>query len=498
MQKQRMTKTITGTYTVTLADCGYTIICNSASPFTVTIPSATGAYNFNAFIVNIGAGTVTCDSKLIYQNCFMILHNNGGTAWASEVADSYGNLITKGDLLSADTNITITGGTDKIFDSDATITLSRNPTLTSVQFDISATPPAHEEGLVHWNDDEKCLEFGEPNGGSLQIGQEQRLRAKNDQGATIYNGQAVYISGASGSNILVKLADADSYFESIRAIAVATEDIGSGQIGRFTTFGFVRELNTSAYAEGDILFLSATPGMMSATPPAYPSNRVAIGTVTRSSTTQGEIGVKITYVPRKFGDIDNGNYSGFEDDGTLVFNGNATVYNDFPPNPIIRSRLAAANNPTLTTFVGNIEQYTFAVNDYIYDNFELMHDYKEGTDLDIHLHWATNGVDTTNRYVKWEVEYSIANRTNGTSNSFASSTVISNEFMIPANTTTRTHYSGAIGTISGTGLKIGAIVTYRLRRITSTGTAPTNNPFGLQAGMHHVLDTCGSRTITGK
>jgi len=122
VQKQRPTKTITGTYTVTLSDCGYKIICNSASPFTVTLPSATGYYNFDVLIQNIGAGAVTCDSKTINQNCAMLLSNNAATVWVSTVIDSYGNLITKGNLAAGSSKISIGGtGTSALFGTGASV-----------------------------------------------------------------------------------------------------------------------------------------------------------------------------------------------------------------------------------------------------------------------------------------------------------------------------------------------------------------------------------------
>jgi hypothetical protein len=322
--------------------------------------------------------------------------------------------------------------------------------------------------------------------------------AKNRDASTILEGHATYIYGAAGDNVEMKSADADVYNEACCTIAVATENILANANGRYTTFGFVRGLNTDAWEEGQQLWLSSTPGFLTNVKPTYPINAVRVGVVTRKNANVGEIFVAIDKEIRKFGDVTNGNFSGFEDDGTLVFNGNATVYNDLPPNSILHSRLAATNNPTLATFVGNIEQYTFAVGNYIYDNFEIIHDYKEGSNLDIHIHWTSNGVDAADRYVKWEFEYSIANRNGDSPNSFATATVVSTEFLIPANTPTRTHYSVPIGTIDGTNLKIGAVLTYRLRRIASTGTAPSNNPFGLQVGMHMNVDTCGSRSVTTK
>lgn len=119
---QRLTKTITTTYTITLADCGYKIICNSASPFTITLPSATGLYNFDVLIQNIGAGAVTCDGKIINQNCAMLLSNNAATAWVSTVIDAYGGTITKGNLTAGSTKITIGGtGTSALFGTGASV-----------------------------------------------------------------------------------------------------------------------------------------------------------------------------------------------------------------------------------------------------------------------------------------------------------------------------------------------------------------------------------------
>lgn len=79
---QKPTKTITGTYTTTDADNGYRIICNSASPFTVTLHTATGRYNFEMEIDNIGSGEVTISGQTLKQFTHAHVGNNGGTAWS--------------------------------------------------------------------------------------------------------------------------------------------------------------------------------------------------------------------------------------------------------------------------------------------------------------------------------------------------------------------------------------------------------------------------------
>ena len=202
----------------------------------------------------------------------------------------------------------------------------------------------------------------------------------------------------------------------------------------------------------------------------------------------------ITNNGARFGDIESGNYTEFESDGTIRFKGDATVWNDLPPNPIIRSRTPSSNNPTLATFKGNIDQYRFAVNDYVSDNFEIMHEYKEGTDLVMHIHWANNGEETAEKFVKWELEYTIANAFD----EFSEPITISGEFSVPASTPDRTHFVSGIGVIGGEDLKIGAVISYNIKRIASEGNAPAVNPFGLQVAPHIQIDTVGSRQIFTK
>jgi hypothetical protein len=81
MIRQKFTKTITGTYTTTDSDNGYRIICNSASPFTITLHSATGRYNYELEIDNIGAGEITCGGQVIPRYSHAHVGNDDGTAW---------------------------------------------------------------------------------------------------------------------------------------------------------------------------------------------------------------------------------------------------------------------------------------------------------------------------------------------------------------------------------------------------------------------------------
>lgn len=191
------------------------------------------------------------------------------------------------------------------------------------------------------------------------------------------------------------------------------------------------------------------------------------------------------------------NYFEVEADGTIKYNGSATVFDDLPPIPLFTQRVGAAGNPTLTAFIGNIRLLTFAVNDYVYFNYELIHAYKEGSDLTCHLHIASNGLELVSKYAKYEVEYSVSNGglASPYSDSFPASTIISAEIEIPASTPDRAHAIAPIGTITGTGFKIGAYIVGRFRRIASAGTAPAADPFCITLGFHAEHDTTGSRQL---
>lgn len=64
--------------------------------------------------------------------------------------------------------------------------------------------------------------------------------------------------------------------------------------------------------------------------------------------------------------------------------------------------------PDLVTFVGGIYQYAFdaAIVEELYSIGHPNHDYKPGTQVDVHIHWAPSNTNTG--VVRWGVEYSFA------------------------------------------------------------------------------------------
>jgi hypothetical protein len=145
-----------------------------------------------------------------------------------------------------------------------------------------------------------------------------------------------------------------------------------------------------------------------------------------------------------------------------------------------------------TVMLGNIRELVFSNNDQAdFPSIELQHDYKQGTDLYVHLHIATRGTNASAYNVRYTIEYSIA-AVNGV---FGGPTTLDVETTIAGGTAALTHKYITMGTISGAGLVIGSQIKYRLVRIAAAvNDAPAaNNPFVLQVGIHRQIDTLGSR-----
>lgn len=145
---------------------------------------------------------------------------------------------------------------------------------------------APEEGVLTWDADEKTLSLG-LNGGDtvLQIGQESHIRVRNNSGALIANGTVVMQVGTIGNSgrLTIAKAVADGSVDGHRILGITTEDIANGADGLVTNFGKVRQINTTAFSDGAVLYANpAVPGGMTATRPAHPNAVVVVAFVVHS------------------------------------------------------------------------------------------------------------------------------------------------------------------------------------------------------------------------
>lgn len=198
-----------------------------------------------------------------------------------------------------------TGTGDVVRATDAAITnpTITNPTITNgratgldyVGFDNTPTLGTITPGTVYWDDGNGTLLLN-LKGGNVDclIGEQEYARVYNDTASTLTKGQIVYISGAQGNRVAVKLAQADSDVNSAHTIGFVAETITSGGEGWVQISGPIYKLNTFGTIAGDTVYLSpTTPGAWTTTKPVAPDHLVILGFIERVHATVGSIFIKI-------------------------------------------------------------------------------------------------------------------------------------------------------------------------------------------------------------
>ena len=168
-----------------------------------------------------------------------------------------------------------------------------NP-LDYIEFNQAAGVVA-DTGQLTWNAVDGTLDLGLLGGNvTLQIGQEQIVRFVNHTSVDFAEMQVVRIVGAQGNRLSADLAQSNSDVNSNTTFAVVTEPILKNQQGYATVSGLVRDVNTSAFPEGSVLYLSPTvPGGITNVVPVSPSRNIRVGYCVRSHATVGSVFVHI-------------------------------------------------------------------------------------------------------------------------------------------------------------------------------------------------------------
>jgi hypothetical protein len=123
-----------------------------------------------------------------------------------------------------------------------------------------------------------------------KVGQQLVVKARNTSGSLIAKGSVVKVVGVAGGFIGINLAKADSVANSETAFGIVAEDIANSSNGFVAINGIINGLNTNAFTEGDILYLSPTSaGAITNVKPASPNYIVVIGYVAKKSATDGHI-----------------------------------------------------------------------------------------------------------------------------------------------------------------------------------------------------------------
>jgi len=443
-------------------------------------------------------------------------------------------------------------GTDHTF-IDQSVKSDASPTFEGVEF-TPITAPAHSEGVLFYDQDESVLSYHtDVSGTTIQIGQESVVKATNNTGSQLDNGTPIYINGASLNYPTIAKASA-SNISGLQTIGIVTHDIANGAMGYATTRGLVRGLDTSSWAVGTPLFVDTTAGTLTGLPaPIAPAFLCFVGIVMSQHVTLGTIYVDIRCIPnlgtandvaitspldgqvlryetssstwknasaawienvvedttpQLGGDLDpNGNNivaaspddlqvdCGTEKTIELV----QTVWDDLRIVPGAFS-FSGISDPVLIDWQpggsgATLKVYAFKKNDQVFASCQMPHTYKEGTDLEFHIHWTPHarGNEEASTLVGWKIDYTAAN-VNGT---FGATTTLD----LSATTTGTDDKHEIIGaaSVDGTGLKVSHMIMVRIYREdtgaddTWSGTTNAQSPVLLEMDIHHEVDTMGSR-----
>ena len=166
----------------------------------------------------------------------------------------------------------------------------------SVQLDTAAGVSV-SEGEIAWNDTDKTFDLGLANGVVLQAGQEIHYQVKNTSGSLIPDGSVVMATGTTEASgvINIGLMDGTDPANAKYLLGITTQDIADTELGKVTSFGKVRNLDTSSFLDGDVLWVSSTtPGVLTKTEPTPPAIGMPIAFVINSHLTLGTIFVRVT------------------------------------------------------------------------------------------------------------------------------------------------------------------------------------------------------------
>ena len=119
-------------------------------------------------------------------------------------------------------------------------------------------------------------------------------QVRNQSGTTMNAGEVVYINGATGNLPTIARAIANADATSAQTLGMVQTAIANNGTGYVVVLGTIGNLDTSAYTEGQQLYLSGSvAGGVTTTKQLAPIHLVYVGIVTRSHPTLGTIEVKV-------------------------------------------------------------------------------------------------------------------------------------------------------------------------------------------------------------
>jgi len=188
-----------------------------------------------------------------------------------------------GPASATDNAITRFDGTTGKLIQNSTVTIDDNGNFNNanaVTFDTTPATLPTTPGTLYWDsaDGNQTLSLVMANGDAVQqIGEEQYYRIKAS--APITEGQVVMFTGTVGASGALTGAPANGLTASTASyvMGIATHNMATNDWGYVTSFGLVRNIDTSAFASGDILYYDPTvAGGLTTTIPSAPNAKIQV------------------------------------------------------------------------------------------------------------------------------------------------------------------------------------------------------------------------------
>ena len=190
---------------------------------------------------------------------------------------------------------------------------------------LAPTLGVNYSGKIYWDNNVQTAAVDLDVNLTLHLGQDSLAYVYNGTGGDLIAGQAVYISGTQSGypsvNLAVATASASSYVLGL----IASSVIADGDYGYVVARGYIKSFDTSAWSEGDILFLDySIAGGLTNVEPSNGNYDVRIGRVMVQDSSVGSIYVNLRPLTTltEIGDV---TITGPVADDTLVYNGTEWV-----------------------------------------------------------------------------------------------------------------------------------------------------------------------------
>jgi hypothetical protein len=259
--------------------------------------SVTKSISLNNLIEVIGSGGSGGGFNVANSGDNRILTSDG----TSTGINAENNLIFDGSLLSVNGNLVVNSGT-----------------LNSIIFNDIGDPNLSARQLA-WNSSEGSLALALSNTYDMYLGGELHYRVRNETGAPIIAGTAVYASGVAGGSKRITVAPkaADGSIRETRFMGLVTENINNGVNGFTTHFGYIRGIDTRGdyaangatnkiwasgepvWTEGDLLYVH--PTVAGKLTKIEPKHSISVAIILNRHQNQGKLFVR----PTSYGHLDD-------------------------------------------------------------------------------------------------------------------------------------------------------------------------------------------------